>query len=884
MDVLKRVGFIWGIALLLMMACGVYVVPSALAADDTFIADGLVYKIKSDGTVYVGSGNPNTSALIDTSVKELAIPETVANGDTTYTVTGVSSYAFFRNTTLTSVSFPSTLKRIDSYAFAECGTMTGEKKSAVYSGLSKVAFPSDSQIEIIGSYAFYRCYALQAFVFPKSLKVISEKSFMSCYSFTYFKCEEGSKLETIDSRSFEQELPVHDEAAAEDAVLGKDTDAIIGSSADSYGGVTEVNIPASIKTIGSAVFENQRDLTTVNFESEQIPYLGHYMFAFCTALTSVEIPELVGYNVKPDRKEALGQYTFAWCPELTTFTFGGNVGTTSGRYSGLEMFDKDTKLSTVIYKGKECLPSTNWRPVVDSGTINGTPLVDSSTWDYGYPCSNPTFYYQVTFYGNKGDAIKGENALGKALIRKGVTLSTVTSKLGSSDTDGKVIYSGSIPELPSGADAWAFEVGGALDGLSDSSYAYAVDSADLSFGSVNVPANIFYTGADVKPAVTVSDSRGITLDSSKYTLAFERKQSDGTWNATSDFTSVGTLRVSAASVAGSGFMGATSSVFTINYMPKGTTFVENGIEYMVSKEPGAQGGGEVQVGDGSTMAISRDTAGDLEIPAEVNPGGSKISYKVVSVGDYAFGAKSSEYSCNKLTSVVLPQTVAYIGLYSFANCTALKSINMPSSLDTVNACAFYGCASLTDISFEGESLSSIGASAFNRCTSLKMLVLPAVKVLEGNSFANCVRLKTVVFKGAIGNAPSTQFDACDSISGVLYMKSNWGYDFGDSYMAYKKANAGKVSLVACVTASSSATVPTAVSFDGVNYKVTSVGPKAFSKSKKLTFVTVASKKITNFKNAFKGSKVKTVSVPKTKKAAYKKLLKKKLCGKAVKVK
>lgn len=53
---------------------------------------------------------------------------------------------------------------------------------------------------------------------------------------------------------------------------------------------------------------------------------------------------------------------------------------------------------------------------------------------------------------------------------------------------------------------------------------------------------------------------------------------------------------------------------------------------------------------------------------------------------------------------------------------------------------------------------------------------------------------------------------------------------------------------------------------------------------KLKTLTVKSTKLTSAKKSLKGSKVKTVKVPKAKKAAYKKLFKKKACGKKVKVK
>ena len=74
----------------------------------------------------------------------------------------------------------------------------------------------------------------------------------------------------------------------------------------------------------------------------------------------------------------------------------------------------------------------------------------------------------------------------------------------------------------------------------------------------------------------------------------------------------------------------------------------------------------------------------------------------------------------------------------------------------------------------------------------------------------------------------------------------------------------------------SVTIKSTVTINGVKYKVTSVGKKAFAKAKKLKKISIKSKSIKKFgKKAFKGLKKSCViKVPKTKKKAYKKAIKK----------
>ncbi len=106
-------------------------------------------------------------------------------------------------------------------------------------------------------------------------------------------------------------------------------------------------------------------------------------------------------------------------------------------------------------------------------------------------------------------------------------------------------------------------------------------------------------------------------------------------------------------------------------------------------------------------------------------------------------------------------------------------------------------------------------------------------------------------------------------------------------------------------------IPAEVTFDGVNYQVTGIAPKAFANNKALTNVTIGTGVTTIGKEIFKGCKklksinVKTakltaksvkgkafkgiksnvkVKVPKSKKTDYKKLFRKKGLSKDIKIK
>lgn len=132
---------------------------------------------------------------------------------------------------------------------------------------------------------------------------------------------------------------------------------------------------------------------------------------------------------------------------------------------------------------------------------------------------------------------------------------------------------------------------------------------------------------------------------------------------------------------------------------------------------------------------------------------------------------------------------------------------------------------------------------------------------------------------------------------------------GATLADYKILSSNTVSYEKCLSTKATATVPATVKIDGATYKVVSVAAKAFAGSsqltsatigknvtsigkqafkgcKKLTTLTVSTTKLTanSVKNCLTGSAVKTVKVPKAKKAAYAQIFTKKVCGKAVTVK
>lgn len=78
---------------------------------------------------------------------------------------------------------------------------------------------------------------------------------------------------------------------------------------------------------------------------------------------------------------------------------------------------------------------------------------------------------------------------------------------------------------------------------------------------------------------------------------------------------------------------------------------------------------------------------------------------------------------NRITSVILHDSVIRIRSCAFQSCTALQSITLGSRTTDIDDRAFYGCSALSYI-FVGDALFYIGYEAFYDCLALKTIRLP----------------------------------------------------------------------------------------------------------------------------------------------------------------
>ena len=233
----------------------------------TFTVDGLTYTITSPMTAQVKASASVSGAVV--------IPSAVSNGTGIYIVTEIAPHAF-NGRSLTGVSVPATVVRIETNAFQSCKSLTN------------VTFAADSRLKTIGNHAFNGCSSLTGITIPATVTRIGDNAFQTCTGLTGITFAAESELKSIGNHTF-----------------------------NGCTNLPDITIPTAVTSIGSNAFTGCASLASVTFGSEsQLQSLGSYAFYNCTNLEQINLPSSL---------RNVGGYAFTFCKKLTNIVIPSGV-------------------------------------------------------------------------------------------------------------------------------------------------------------------------------------------------------------------------------------------------------------------------------------------------------------------------------------------------------------------------------------------------------------------------------------------------------------------------------------------------------------------------------------------------------------------------------
>lgn len=138
---------------------------------------------------------------------------------------------------------------------------------------------------------------------------------------------------------------------------------------------------------------------------------------------------------------------------------------------------------------------------------------------------------------------------------------------------------------------------------------------------------------------------------------------------------------------------------------------------------------------------------------------------VIKDGTRIIADDSFSFNSN-LKSITIPNSVTDIGASAFNSCSSLSSVVIPQGVRRIWNGAFAFCSSLDSINML-DGVTSIGASSFVFCTSLTSITLPSsIKHIEAGAFGSCTALKSVEMQKGIESIGQGAFSLCYSLNSV----------------------------------------------------------------------------------------------------------------------
>jgi hypothetical protein len=623
-------------------------------------------------------------------------------------------------------------------------------------------------------------------------------------------------------------------------IAGKPVTNIGASAFSGCAGLTNVTIPSTVTSIGNQAFQSCTGLASISISSN-VTSIGNMALYGCTGLTNIVVdalnpsyssasgvlfnksqtmlvqypPGRVGSYVIPSSVTSIVNYSFENCGGLISVRIPSSVSSVGASIfrgcTGLTSIDVDTlnpsysSSSGVLFNKNQTLLIRYPSGKVGNYTVPSSVIaIDSEAFrgsvsltEVSIP-NNVTSIKMYAFYGCAG--------LSSITIPSSVTSIEIYTFAGCAG-----LTSVAIPLGVTNIGASAFSGCAGLTNVTIPSTVTNIESSAFNgcagLTSVTIPSSVTSIGASAYSGCTgltnivvdalnpsYSSASGVLFNKSQTMLVQYPPGRVGSYVIPSSVT---TLKNSA-------FYGCVN--LTEVTIPTNVTSLGNYAFY------GCSGLTSVTIPSGVTSVGSFTFDSCTGLENVTIPSGVKI------IETRAF------HGCSSLSSVTIPSSVTSIGALAFYDCRKLTSVTIPSSVTSIGSLAFQSCTGLKDIvvdtlnpsysSLTGilfnknqtlliqfplgragsytipSSVTSIGSSAFYRCTGLSGIEIPSSVTSIGNSaFYGCSSLTFACFTGDAPSIGSIAFFSVGNGFTVYYFDGKKGFT-SPSWNTYVSVNMG----------------------------------------------------------------------------------------------